>query len=195
VNKEARYVVRLAHAETYTPADQASLLTRVREKVHPLKGSALNLRVSRRAIEFDLFCAPELELHPFLSALEPLGAILSYKRLDGSPVPTPVVRAEVVAEARGLFNEERYWEAHEVLEGIWKNAQGQEKQLIQGMILTAAALVHAQKNEPAVVGPMLEDAARRLENQPAVYYGLDLHRFLQHVKKINLSKTPHFPTI
>ncbi len=153
----------------------------------------MNLRVSRRAVEFDLFCPPEAELHPFLNALEPTGAILTYKRLDVAP--STLGPADVMAEARQLFNEERYWEAHEVLEGIWRPAKGSEKQLLQGIILTAAALVHAQKNELAVVGPMLEDAAQRLQNQPVTYYGLDVRRFLREVKKMSLTKSVHFPTI
>jgi len=153
----------------------------------------MNLRVSRQAVEFDLFCSPGMELHPLLNALEPAGAVLTYKRLDTASLA--LAPAEVMAEARRLFNEERYWEAHEVLEGQWKQAKGAEKQLLQGMILTAAALVHAQKNEPAVVPPMLDDAARRLENQPATYCGLDVRRFLRDVKKISLLRQAHFPTI
>jgi len=191
--KDARYVIRLAHGGAYAPSDQASLLSRVRERVHPLSGHAMNLRVSRRAIEFDLFCKPGTELHPFLTALEPIGAVLTYKRLDVPP--NAANPAHVIAEARNLFNEERYWEVHEVLEGLWLKAQGPEKQLLQGLILTAAALVHAQKNELKVVGQMLEDAANRLENQPPIYYGLDIDQFLRLLKKLISAKMLHFPTI
>jgi uncharacterized protein len=191
--KEARYLIRLAHAEAYKALDQPALLARVREIIQPLGGKAINLRVSRRALEFDLFCNPDAELHPFLTALEPIGAVLTYKRLDLPPAS--LLPAQVIAEARSLFNEERFWEVHEVLEGLWKTASGDEKRLLQGLILTAAALVHTQKNEMKVVTPMLEDAARRLENQPSIYYGLDVRRFLREVKKMILTKTLHFPTI
>src|SRR5262249_9456508 len=109
--------------------------------------------------------------------------------------PPEVVPEQVVAEARQLFNEERYWEAHEVLEGLWRNVTGSEKQLLQGLILTAAALVHEQKNERKVVPAMLDDAARRLETQPRTYYGLDVQHFLIELKKIMLTKTLHFPTV
>ena len=186
-------MIRLAHSGGYTPSDQASLLAKVRACVHPLGGTAMNLRVSRRAIEFDLFCQPDTELHPFLTAPESIGAVLTSRRLDLPPVP--VVPSEIIAEARTLFNEERYWEVHEVLEGLWKKVTGQEKQLLQGLILVAAALVHAQKNERKVVEPLLEDAAHRLENQPSTYYGLDVRRFLRHLKKVITAKTLHFPTI
>ena len=191
--KDARYLIRLSHADAFKAADQAALLSRVRGLVQPLGGKAINLRVSRHALEFDLFCSPDIELHPFLTALEPVGAVLTYKRLDVPPAA--LVPAQVIAEARSLFNEERFWEVHEVLEGLWKTAAGDEKRLLQGLILTAAALVHTQKDEMKVVGPMLQDAAHRLENQPAIYYGLDVRRFLREVKKMILTKTLYFPTI
>jgi hypothetical protein len=191
--KEARYVIRIAPAHPVTPSEQGTLLDQVRAVVKPLGGSALNLRVSRQAIEFDLFCAPNAELHSFLTALETLGKTLTYKRIDGPSAP--MLPAHVIAEARHLFKEERYWEVHEVLEGLWKTAAGSEKQLLQGLILAAAALVHVQKNEPRVVFPMLEDAVQRLENQPAVYLGLDIARFRRELQKIIATKTIHFPIL
>jgi hypothetical protein len=191
--KEVRYLIRLAHSGEFKPADQAQLLSRVRECVRPLQGQAVNLRVSGTAIEFDLFCPPDSELHAFLAALEPVGALLTYKRLDlphGAIVP-----AKVMAEARALFNEERYWEVHEVLEDLWKQTKGQEKKLVQGLILTAAALVHAQRDELKVVQAMLEEAVLRLENQPSVYLGLNAAAFLRAVKKSIASKSLDFPPI
>jgi predicted metal-dependent hydrolase len=106
-----------------------------------------------------------------------------------------LIPGEVIAEARSLFNEQRFWEVHEVLEGLWKKAAGSEKQLLQGIILTAAALVHAQKDETAVIFTMLNDAARRFEKQPASYYGLDVRHFTRALKKAILTKNLHFPTI
>ncbi len=191
--KEARYVIRLSHNGRYTPADCETLLPKTRALIAPLKGKAINLRISRKAIEFDLFCDPAAELHPFLTLLEAIGPTASFKRLD-VPATTPVA-GKVIAEARQLFNEERYWEAHEVLEGLWLIAKGEEKQLLQGWILTAAALVHAQKNEPAVADRMLQEALKRLQNPLASYYGLDVRRFLREVKKAALMKTRYFPTV
>src|SRR4029077_1218516 len=116
------------------------------------------------------------ELNPFLTELQRIGPSLTTVRLN---VPTGlIVPPHLIEQARSLFNEERYWEAHELLEGLWKLKQGQEKQLLQGLILTAAALVHVQKNELKPVAPMLQDAARRLENQPPNYFGLSIQEFL-----------------
>ena len=195
MSKEARYLIRLAHAgNVQTGGSSRPYWRKVRDIVQPLNGKAINLRVSRRALEFDLFCSPETELHPFLTALEPLGAVLTYKRLDlPPPVPVP---AQVIAEARerslmrnATGKSMKCWKAYGKRQRVMKNA------CFRALILTAAALVHVQKNELNVVGPMLEDAAHRLENQPAIYYGLDVRRFLRELKKIIITKPLHFPTI
>jgi hypothetical protein len=191
--KEARYLIRLAQSGDFTPTHLVELKARVLERVVPLGGSTLNLRVSRHALEFDLFCAPSAELHPFLNALESMGKILTYKRLDIPPAL--VVPAQVLAEARQLYKEERFWEVHEVLEGLWKAAKGSEKQLLQGLILIAAAFVHVQKNEPHVAGPMLEDALARLQDQPAIYFGVDINRLQRDLKKIIATKSFAIPVI
>lgn len=156
---------------------------KARSLAAPLQGKVINLRVTPRAIEFDLFCVPGTPLDPFFEVWAPLGPRLTSKRLDlpaGRQVFTPVEAQAIAAEARRLFNEHRFWEVHEVLEGLWKERRGSEKQLIQGLILTAAALVHWQKNEVKVMWSMLQDAMRRLENQPADYFGWNIAALRKH---------------
>jgi uncharacterized protein len=47
-----------------------------------------------------------------------------------------------------LFNTSEYWHAHEAWESCWLAAQEPERTLYKGLIQTAAALVHAQRNNP-----------------------------------------------
>jgi hypothetical protein len=171
-----------------------SLLQSVRELVSPLGGKAINLRVSPSALEFDLFIAPEEEVSKFSSALKRLGKVITCKRLDVPP--PPVEPAAVVAEARRLFNEQRFWEVHEVFEGLWKELhKGPEKELVQGLILTAAALVHVQKDEESPVWTMLADALRRLAGQPDTYYGWDVAKFRNHFAQALAKKNIEIPTV
>jgi uncharacterized protein len=72
-----------------------------------------------------------------------------------------------------LFNEERFWESHEMLERIWHPAKGAEKEIIQGIILTAAALVHAQKDRNETSLGMLKKAWDKLGNDEH-YQGINL---------------------
>jgi predicted metal-dependent hydrolase len=67
-------------------------------------------------------------------------------------------RAESLKEGVKLFNEERFWESHEVLEQIWRESKGLERDAVQSLILTAAAFVHYQKNETDICVSVLKRA-------------------------------------
>ncbi len=54
---------------------------------------------------------------------------------------------EIISQARKLFSEERYWEAHTVLEDLWKASAGTRKKALQGIIIIAASLTHYQMGE------------------------------------------------
>jgi len=191
--KDARYLVRIGQSGTFQPSDQADLLSKARAHVEPLGGKAINLRVSRTAIEFDLFIAPNEDVATFLSALKPLGHVLTCKRLDLPPAS--VHPSAVVAEARHLFNEQRFWEVHEVLEGLWKELKGSEKELVQGLIIAAAAWVHVQKDEWDPVWKMLADALRRIGREFDTYQGWDIKKFREHLARILADKKIDFPTV
>ena len=45
-----------------------------------------------------------------------------------------------------LFNEEHFFEAHEVLEELWLVSTGEQKTFYQGLIQCAVALAHWKKN-------------------------------------------------
>jgi hypothetical protein len=95
----------------------------------------------------------------------------------------------MLREGIDLFNEERFWEAHEVLEEIWHPAKGVERDVIQGLILTAAALVHYQKNEKAVCVSIL---GRAMEKLGALdnFKGLGIKRLRASIEQIQKDNTP-----
>ena len=191
--KDVRYLIRVAQKGTFVPSQQADLLSRVRSWVSALSGKAINLRVSSVAVEFDLFIPEEVDVQHILPVLSPLGEVLTCKRLD---LPPPTIDpTTVVSEARHLFNEYRFWEVHEVLEGLWKNCRGTEKELVQGLIIAAAALVHVQKDEWGPVWTMLADAMRRLAGAPESYYGWDVARFRNHFARVLEKKVIEIPTV
>jgi len=87
-----------------------------------------------------------------------------------------------VAEARRLFNEEEFWHVHEALEVVWLKRQGDEKALLQGLIIGAASLVHWQKQEWDVAWRMMADAVRRLEGKQDLYHGWNVAAFRDHLR-------------
>ena len=46
-------------------------------------------------------------------------------------------KEDAFKSARSLFNQEKYWGTHEVLESVWKNLNGDERDLVNGIILIA----------------------------------------------------------
>jgi predicted metal-dependent hydrolase len=49
---------------------------------------------------------------------------------------------EQYREGLRLFNEEDFFECHEVFEELWSESQGDDRKFLQGMIQAAVALFH-----------------------------------------------------
>lgn len=86
--------------------------------------------------------------------------IVSAKLLD-TPQKS-VDKNEAIAEGVRLFNEERFWECHEVLEQAWHVSKGAERDAIQSIILTAAAFVHYQKGEEEICLSIMKRARAKM---------------------------------
>jgi predicted metal-dependent hydrolase len=181
-----RYLVRLANSQGYTPTDVKMLQAKIRE----LLGSADkigNLRISTSTIEFDLF-AEQTDLNRSKSLLEAkISKVVTLRSIE-SCVSTRG-EEEMLREGVDLFNQERFWEAHEVLEEIWHPATGVDRDIIQGVILTAAALVHYQKNEKAVCVSILGRAMEKLGTLDNLK-GLDIKRLRAGIEQILKDDTP-----
>jgi uncharacterized protein len=157
----ARYLARIVNGKGYRPSDARSISREIREALGSTEAIG-NLRVSSKAVEFDLFARDAHQLESREAALEKqFGRILTLRRLD-QPTTQALDKMGILTEGVQLFNEERFWESHEVLEQIWHPAQGVERDIIQGLILTAAALVHAQKDRNETALKMLQKARDKL---------------------------------
>jgi len=139
-----------------------------------------NLRISNHVIEFDLFARDSAQLSSFTDSLErEIGKVVTVKLLD-QPLTETRKKEEILREGIELFNEERFWECHEMLERIWHPAKGEEREIIQGMILTAAALVHAQKDRNETALGMLWKAKNKLGNAEN-YEGINLEQVKRRI--------------
>ncbi len=181
-----RYLVRLANSQGYTPRDVEMLQAKIRE----LLGSADkigNLRISTSAIEFDLF-AEQTELNRSKNLLESkMSKVVTLRSLESRV--SIGGEEETLREGIDLFNQERFWEAHEIIEEIWHPATGVERDIIQGLILTAAALVHYQKNEKAVCVSILGRAMEKLGKLDN-FKGLDIRRLRTDIEQTLRDNTP-----
>ncbi len=177
----ARYLVRLENRHKHIPRDASSVARHIRE-ILGSKEAIGHLRISSRAVEFDLFAENSQVLNKSKAALEKdIARIVTLKPLDKAPFPGD--KLQILKEGISLFNEERFWECHEVLEQIWHTAEGEERDIIQGLILTAAAFVHAQRNRNDRCIAMLEKAKQKLGTRRS-YQGIDLSVVRKNIEAV-----------
>jgi len=124
------------------------------------------------ALEIDLFAPSRADVDLLLGALAPLSKLEFVNDLEAAPPHR--TNEEAVKEARTLFNSERYWECHEVLETMWRNLKGEERLYVQGVILVCAAFVHQQKGEQKIALGVLERAERQLTYSGPDYMGISV---------------------
>ena len=72
-----------------------------------------------------------------------------------------------------LFNEHRFWEAHEAWEELWLASAGEEKQFLQGLIQLAAAYHHVQRGTLRGGVRLFDAALRKLERFDDGRAGID----------------------
>ncbi len=85
-------------------------------------------------------------------------------------------------EALRLWEEGHYWEVHEALEPLWMGFSGHDRELLQGVILLAAAL-HKAKTNPRGGWRNFNKARKHLEWIPEQYKGVWVAELLQEVKQ------------
>lgn len=89
--------------------------------------------------------------------------------------PKSFVEKEIVLNnAIFLFNIERFWKSHELLEGIWKESSGEQKRILNGLILIDAAFVHYQKNELGIFISILKRSLEKLQESKGLFYNVNL---------------------
>jgi len=186
-----RFLVRLENKRKYSPADRESLVAHAYQVVRVFRGDVGNLRVSSSAVEFDLIVDSESNAHRAVNALEShLGALLTLRKLD---VEAPTIEnAQAIKLGIELFNEERYWESHEALEFAWRRTEGQEKEILQALILIAAAFVHLQKDESDVALSVLKRAYDKLGHRSGSHFGIDVETLEEKVGRMLSAGRPYF---
>jgi predicted metal-dependent hydrolase len=101
---------------------------------------------------------------------------------------------ERLREFAALFNEEKFFEAHEVLELEWRKTTGPDREFYQGLIQLAAALVHVQKNNPAGAEDLYAKALKRISQYPPYHCGVDCGKILADARR-TLDLNTGFPKI
>lgn len=78
-----------------------------------------------------------------------------------------------IQEAIRLFNGEYFFEAHEVLEDVWRQERGESRLFLQGLIQVCAAYHHFQNGNLVGAITLLERGSEKMRAYPPRYLGID----------------------
>lgn len=81
-----------------------------------------------------------------------------------------------------LFNEREFFACHDVLEDLWGETLGHDREFYQGLIHAAVCLFHFEGGNLSGARKMYESASRYLRPYGESHRGLDLDRFLSDMR-------------
>jgi uncharacterized protein len=173
-----RYMVYLFN-DKFKPEDARDILKKARNLAIDSNVILRDVRVATDFLEIDVSIPDDAVLPEILSLLGQIGRVIEYQQIEEKYME----KKDSIDYARILFNSQKYWRAHEVLEAIWKRSEDAEKQILNAIILISAAFVHYQKNENNVCISILERALQKLDKIDGIYYEIDLDRIKAHISK------------
>lgn len=86
---------------------------------------------------------------------------------------------ELYLQGLRLFNDEEFFESHEVLEELWTETQDERRKFYQGLIQAAVALLHFGNENLGGAKKVYLSSRKYLEPYQPEYEGLDVSGFLQ----------------
>ena len=103
--------------------------------------------------------------------------------------------------ALNLFNNQKWYEAHDAFEDIWNTLDGDERQIIQGILQVAVSQFHLSKGNLNGATILLGEGLGRIKNRTNINLGIDLKSFcncleellrkLQYKEELNENDKPY----
>ena len=87
--------------------------------------------------------------------------------------------ADDFARGISLFNHGHFFEAHEVLEDVWRAAPVEQKKFLQGLVQLAVAFHHHSTGNHVGMRSVMERGIRNLGGQPDGFCGIKLAPLMQ----------------
>jgi predicted metal-dependent hydrolase len=82
------------------------------------------------------------------------------------------------------FNQQEYFEAHDVLEELWLKIADDRRDFYKGLIQTAAVFLKLQQDKPAPAGRLAERAASHLEKYRPVCEQVNVDEVLDWLRDV-----------
>jgi uncharacterized protein len=172
----------------YLPENCKKVLTHIRSILSDITNIEIrDVRISSYFIEIDVSLynfEQNLVPNTIISRLNLLGTLLYCDNLSEPELKPNLAKGNFIDHAILLFNIERFWKSHEVLEEIWKESTGIEKRILNGIILIDAAFVHYQKNEIDIFVSILKRSLEKLQESVGMFYSLNLDEIKSNLNKI-----------
>ncbi len=170
-----RYMIHLRNGG-YGPKDSRDVVRRARFLCASLGASVRVARIATSFIELDV-SVDGGKLDEAIERLSPIGELDNIRHV----VEEEASKEDGIREGISYFNGERFWEAHEAWEGAWKKCDGEEKLLMQGIILVAVAFAHSQKNDTDVGINMFGRALEKMGDYAGSYHNIDVDRMREKI--------------
>ena len=90
---------------------------------------------------------------------------------------------EQYREGLRLFNEEEFFECHDVLEELWSETVGPERKFLQGLIQASIALFHFGNENFGGAKKLYLSATKNLDFHGDEFMGIKLGEFLQDFRR------------
>ena len=108
-------------------------------------------------------------------------------------------------DALNLFNKHAWYEAHDAFEEIWNSVDGDERQVIQGILQVSVSQFHLSRGNLNGATILLGEGLGRIKTRTKINLGIDLDSFclcledllrkLQHKETLNENDRPFLKPI
>ena len=107
--------------------------------------------------------------------------------------------------ALNLFNDQKWYEAHDAFEDIWNTVDGDQRQVIQGILQVSVSQFHLSKGNLNGATILLGEGLGRIKTRKNINLGIDLESFckcledllrkLQYKEKLNENDKPYLKRV
>ena len=86
--------------------------------------------------------------------------------------------------ALNLFNSHKWYEAHDAFEEIWNSVDGDERQVIQGILQVSVSQFHLSKGNLNGATILLGEGLGRIKYRSKINLGIDLESFCKCLENL-----------
>ena len=86
--------------------------------------------------------------------------------------------------ALNLFNDQKWYEAHDAFEDIWNTLDGDERQIIQGILQVAVSQFHLSRGNLNGATILLGEGIGRIKPRTNINLGIDLETFCKNLESL-----------